>query len=184
MPKMARSEDLLTPPFLAAFAHVWEPRAFEPGDPLKYQLSMIFAADAIGELKKAATAVARQQWGDDIPANMKSPFIDAGLPQHAKHDGFEAGKVFIRATSNEDRPPKIVGPDVRPLTEKSDFYSGCTAVAYVNFFAWERRTGCGISCGLQMVQKIRDGEPLGSGSADPSSVFTAVGAPAADDFLS
>ena len=184
MAKAARSLDIVTPPFLVAFAHVWEPRAFEgePEDKAKYGVSMVFDADAdIAGLKAAASKVARDQWGDNLPAEMKNPFLDAGA--HSQHEGFEPGGMFIRATSQRDRPPGVVGPDTRPITVQSDFYSGCRAGALVNFYAWERRTGCGVSCGLIHLQKIADGDPLGSSAPKPADVFSAVGAPSAADMF-
>ena len=70
-----------------------------------------------------------------------------------------AGCWFINA--NNKNKPFVVDKNVQPILEATEFYSGCYGKASVNLFPYTT-VGCGIGCGLNGVQKIKDGEPLGS----------------------
>ena len=48
--------------------------------------------------------------------------------------------------------------------DHSEIYSGVYGRASITFYAFNTKTSRGIACGLQNIQKIRDGEPLGGHS--------------------
>ena len=56
------------------------------------------------------------------------------------------------------------------IYDESEVYSGCYARVSVNFYAFNSNGNRGIACGLNNLQKIRDGEPLG-GRASAESDF-------------
>jgi hypothetical protein len=60
------------------------------------------------------------------------------------------------------------------IIEEKDFYSGCFARATVRAFAYSNKGNNGVAFGLQNIQKLRDGDPLG-GRTRPSDDFQAVG---------
>lgn len=60
--------------------------------------------------------------------------------------------------------PGIVDIDRQAILEHSEVYSGIYGRASINFYAYNAKASKGIACGLQNVQKIRDGEPLGGHS--------------------
>ncbi len=47
---------------------------------------------------------------------------------------------------------------------RSEVYSGVYGRASINFYAFNSNGNKGIACGLNNLQKIRDGEPLGGKS--------------------
>ncbi len=51
-----------------------------------------------------------------------------------------------------------------PLRDRSEVYSGVYGRASINFYAFNSNGNKGIACGLNNLQKIRDGEPLGGKS--------------------
>ena len=53
---------------------------------------------------------------------------------------------------------------------RSEVYSGVYGRASINFYAFNSNGNRGIACGLNNLQKIRDGEPLG-GKASAESDF-------------
>ncbi len=59
------------------------------------------------------------------------------------------------------------------IIDPSAFYSGCIGNVSVNFFAYSVSGAKGIGCGLNNIQKLKDGPPL-SGRARPEADFTAV----------
>jgi hypothetical protein len=96
------------------------------------------------------------------------PFRDQG---ELKYPGYEAGAVFIRA-SNEKKPG-VIDARKNPIVNEADFYSGCYVRAHIHAFYYDNNGNKGISFGLDNVQKIRDGEPLG-GRMKAEDVFGAV----------
>ena len=57
--------------------------------------------------------------------------------------------------------PGIVDRDKMPVLDASEVYSGCFVRVALGAFAYNNSGNKGISFGLNHVQKLRDGEPLG-----------------------
>ena len=183
-----KNDNLITPEFRVAFAHVFEPREGDNGD--KYELVMIFDQSTdITALKNAASKAAREKWGDAATKlKLDSPFHDGTEKVDREgnvYDGFGPGVVYVRASSTYQ--PGIVDANLMPIIDRTAFYSGCYARAEVNAFAYDRNGKRGVSFGLRNLQKLRDGKSLGFKIAKAGEVFTAVGgsnaAPAAGDPL-
>ena len=68
---------------------------------------------------------------------------------------------------------------VKKILTRSEVYSGVYGRASISFYAFNSNGNRGIACGLNNLQKIRDGEPLG-GRASAESDF----ADDDEDFLS
>lgn len=166
---------VMTPKFRVSFPDVFVARAMEQGQEPKFAITMLFAKDAdLSALKAAAQQAVIDKWGADPkkwPANLKSPFRDQG---DMEYEGYEKGCIFVRATSKQK--PGVVGLDAKTPLEPADFYPGCYARATVNAFAYEAKGNKGVSFGLQNVQKLEDGDPLG-GRSRPDQDFEPVAAP-------
>jgi hypothetical protein len=67
-----------------------------------------------------------------------------------------------------------------PVLERSEIYSGVYARVSVNFYAFNSNGNKGIACGLNNVQKLRDGQPLGGKSRAEDDFATESD----EDFLS
>ena len=89
-----------------------------------------------------------------------------------------AGCYFVNA--NSSTAPGVVDADRQPIIERSEVYSGVYGRASINFYAFNVNGNKGIACGLNNLQKIRDGEPLGGKSSAESDFATDDD----DDFLS
>ena len=70
--------------------------------------------------------------------------------------------------------------DCNLILTRSEVYSGVYGRASINFYAFNSNGNKGIACGLNNLQKIRDGEPLGGKSSAASDFATDVD----EDFLS
>ena len=68
--------------------------------------------------------------------------------------------MFINA--NSSTAPGIVDADCQQILERSEVYSGVYGRASINFYAFNSNGNKGVACGLGNIQKVRDGEPLGS----------------------
>src|SRR4051812_43451094 len=66
--------------------HVWEPVAFEEGQPKEYSVSLLIPKSDIDTIKKieeaidaAARAVARNEFGNMVPHDLMQPLRDGDL---------------------------------------------------------------------------------------------------------
>ena len=115
--------------------------------------------------------------GRTVPALsvIKTPLRDGDIER--PDDPAYANAYFINA--NSATAPGIVDADCNPILSRSEVYSGVYGRASISFYAFNSNGNKGIACGLNNLQKIRDGEPLG-GKASAASDFATDDA---DDFL-
>lgn len=178
---------IYTPKFRVSFPNVFEARAMgeDPNSKKKYSLTMLFNMAEIkkdpaqlklwNDMRAALQVAAREEWGDKIPAGLKSPFRDG--KEKEQYDGYGEGIIFASATSMTR--PGLVDRNNARIISAEDFYAGCYARATVNAFAWKFMGKVGLSLGLQNIQKLEDGEPFG-GKSKPEDDFDALeGSPAA-----
>lgn len=107
---------------------------------------------------------------------LKTPLRDGDLER--PDDAAYADSYFINA--NSASAPGIVDADRQPILERSEVYSGVYGRASINFYAFNSNGNKGIACGLNNLQKIADGEPLGGKSRAEDDFETDDN----DDFLS
>ena len=81
--------------------------------------------------------------------------------------GPECKGCYVITVSTKQKPV-IVDNMRNPITDPGEVYSGCYGRAAINFYGYNSNGKKGISAGLQSIQKLHDGEPLGGarGSAD------------------
>lgn len=164
---------VITPEFRVSFPNVFrtaKPMAGATGDP-KYGLTALFKkGEDISALKAAAEEACIEKWGpkDKWPKNLRSPFRDAG---EKEFDGYVEGAIFINATSKQR--PGLVDANMNDIIDETEFYAGCYARASINAFAYDTAGNRGVAFGLNNVQKLRDGEPLG-GRTRPEDDFEPV----------
>ena len=84
-----------------------------------------------------------------------------------------------RTDVNSASAPGIVDANRQPIIERSEMYSGIYGRASINFYAFNVNGNRGIACGLNNLQKLRDGEPLGGKASAESDFATEED----DDFL-
>ena len=143
-----------------SYANVWDAKSINGGTP-KYSVSLIIPkSDTVTVNKiKAAIAAAYEEGqsklkgnGKTVPALsvLKTPLRDGDLER--PDDPAYSDAYFINA--NSATAPGIVDADRQPILERSEVYSGIYGRASINLYA----------CGLNNLQKIRDGEPLGGKS--------------------
>lgn len=95
-----------------------------------------------------------------IPAlsALKTPLRDGDAER--PDDPAYAGHYFLNANNKEK--PGVVDKNRDKIIDNSELYSGIYARCSLSFFAFNSNGNKGIACALNHVQKIRDGEPLGS----------------------
>ena len=168
-----------------SYANVWEPKSINGGTP-KYSVSLIIPkSDKVTIQKiKAAIQAAYEEGesklkgsGKSVPSLsvLKTPLRDGDL----ERPDDEAYKNAYFVNANSATAPGIVDADRQQIIDRSEVYSGVYGRASINFYAFNSNGNKGIACGLNNLQKIRDGEPLG-GKASAESDFATD---ADDDFL-
>ena len=88
---------------------------------------------------------------------LKTPLRDGDLER--PDDEAYKGCYFINA--NSATAPGIVDADRQPILDRSEMYSGVKGRASINLYAYNVNGNRGIACGLNNLQKISDGTPLG-----------------------
>ena len=148
-----------------SYANVWDPKSINGGAP-KYSVSLIIPKSdtATVEKIKAAIQAAYEEGesklkgnGKTVPALsvLKTPLRDGDLER--PDDEAYKGCYFINA--NSATAPGIVDADRQSILERSEVYSGVYGRASINLYAFNSNGNKGIACGLNNLQKIRDGEP-------------------------
>ena len=153
-----------------SYANVWDPKSINGGTP-KYSVSLIIPKSDTATVNKinAAIQAAYEEGQGKLKGNGKSvpplsaiklPLRDGDLER--PDDEAYRDSYFINA--NSASAPGIVNADCSPILERSEVYSGVYGRASINLYAFNSNGNRGIACGLNNLQKMRDGEPLGGKS--------------------
>lgn len=153
-----------------SYVNAWEAKSINGGAP-KFSVSLIIPKSDTKTIEKikAAILAAYEEGqgklkgnGKSVPALsvLKTPLRDGDAER--PDDEAYADAYFINA--NSATAPGIVDADRNPILDRSEVYSGVYGRASINFYAFNSNGNKGIACGLNNLQKIRDGEPLGGKS--------------------
>ena len=170
-----------------SYANIWDPKAPLGGGTPKYSVSLIIPKDDTATVNKinAAIQAAYEEGQSKLKGNgksvpplsaIKTPLRDGDIER--PDDPAYAGCYFVNA--NSASKPGVIDADRQPIIERSEVYSGVYGRASINFYAYNVNCSKGIACGLNNLQKIKDGEPLG-GKASAEADFATEDD---DDFLS
>lgn len=169
-----------------SYVNAWEPKSINGGAP-KYSVSLIIPKSDTKTIEKIQAAIQAaydegqgklKGNGKSVPALsvLKTPLRDGDAER--PDDEAYADSYFINA--NSGTAPGIVDADRQPILDRSEVYSGVYGRASINFYAFNSNGNKGIACGLNNLQKIKDGEPLGGKSRAGDDFDTEED----DDFLS
>lgn len=168
-----------------SYANVWDAKSINGGAP-KFSVSLIIPKSDTKTVEKikAAIRAAYEEGqsklkgnGKSVPALsvIKTPLRDGDTER--PDDPSYAGCYFINA--NSSAAPGIVDADRQPILDRSEVYSGVYGRASISLYAFNSNGNRGIACGLNNLQKIKDGEPLGGKSRAEDDFATEED----DDFL-
>ena len=168
-----------------SYANVWEPKSINGGTP-KFSVSLIIPKSDTKTVEKIKAAIEAAYHegesklkgnGKSVPplAALKTPLRDGDAER--PDDEAYANSYFINA--NATTAPGIVDVDRNPILTRSEVYSGVYGRASISFYAFNSNGNKGIACGLNNLQKVRDGEPLGGKASAEDDFATDED----DDFL-
>lgn len=162
-----------------SYVHLLEPFSNMDGKDPNYSVVLLIPKSDRATIKalKDAQKVALEngkssKFGGKIPPNWKNTLRDGDEEKDTDEQPEYAGHLFVTVSSN--RKPGVVDRQMNPITtgdpDLDGIYSGCYARVTLNCYPFAAQGNKGVSFGLQNVQKLRDGEPLGSYSS-PESDF-------------
>ena len=155
-----------------SYCNLFQPRSNQPNQEAKYSVTVLVPksnAQAKAAIDAAINYAIEQgvskSWNGVRPPQ---PSIcihdgDGARPSDGMPYGEECkGHWVFTASSKADRAPFVVDANVQPILQQAEVYSGMYGQVNVSFFPYNNSGKKGIGCGLNGVQKLRDGEPLGS----------------------
>ena len=154
-----------------SYLNCWEPKAAPDGGKPKFSVSLIIPKSDTRTVEKIRAAIQAayeegqsklKGTGKSVPAlsALRTPLRDGDVDR--PDDEAYKGSWFINA--NSDSAPGIVDADRQPILTRSEMYSGVKGRASINLYAYNVNGNRGIACGLNNLQKIADGTPLGGKS--------------------
>ena len=172
-----------------SYANVWEAKSITGSTPT-FSVSLIIPKDdtvTVAKIKAAIKAAYEEGQGKlkgnskYVPdlEDLKTPLRDGDMDR--KGDPAYANSWFVNA--NSTTKPGVVDGDRQPIIETSELYSGIIGRASINFYAYNSNGNKGIAAGLNNLQKLADGTPLG-GHSRAEDDFADLDDEDDDDFLS
>lgn len=155
-----------------SYTHLFKPFSSRPGIEPKYGVTVLVPKSDIATkqridaaIRAAIEAGVAKAWKGIRPPVIAFPVHDGDGPRPSDGTPFrdECRGCWV-FTASSKQPPQVVDINLNPITNQSDVYSGIYGRVSIRFFAYENSGKKGIGCGLNNVQKIEDGEPLGGGS--------------------
>lgn len=146
-----------------SYLHVFEPKKAPGSDVARYSVAILFPKSnkalkkRIDAAVEAAKLAGKDKWKGRIPPNLKMPIRDGDAER--PDDETYAGMWFFNATSGT-KPGIVDSTGKNPIIDATELYSGCYGRVSVNFYPFSNSGNVGVACGLNNMQKLRDGEPL------------------------
>lgn len=170
-----------------SYPHLFKPTSFDGNaEQAKYTTDIIIPKDseAASQLRTEYDKVSSNAVKDKkLKRNQLTPFIravgtTAGILVDCDDDldryppEIYGGCYILRAKSK--RKPNVVDRMLSPISEEDEaIYGGVMANVNINLYAYNK-IGAGIAVGLNGVQKIADGDPIGEGRPSVASMFEAA----------
>lgn len=159
-----------------SYVNIFKSRAFQAGQDAKYSVCLLIPKEDKATIKKIKATIDEavqegiaSKWGGKKPANLKLPLRD-GDDERADEAPEYEGVYFLNANSTQK--PGIVDKDLNEILDPDEVYSGCWGRASINFFPFNSNGNKGIGVGLNNIQKLSDGDPLGAARASAEADFS------------
>lgn len=188
MATMTTATRVITGRVRFSYANVFKPRAANEGQEPKYSVCLLIPKRDKATLQKvrdaceAARLGSADKFNGKVPETLKLPIHDGDgdMPNGGEY-GPECKEHWVVNASSREKPG-VVDQDKQEILDSTEFYSGCYGRASVNFYAYNVNGNKGIGAGLNNVQKLADGDPLGGNRSKAEDDF-AEDLEDDDDFL-
>ena len=166
-----------------SFIHVFQPYAQQVGQEPKFSTTILVPKSDFTTKAAMDTAVrmaidqgVSKCWNGVRPPQPSVCIHDGDGVRPSDGQAFgEECKGHWVFTASSKQQPFVVDANVQNMINPVEVYSGCYGRASVNFFPYSVSGKKGIGCGLNGIQKLRDGESLG-GRISAEEAFGAMAA--------
>ena len=146
-----------------SFPALFEPVSFENG-PAKYSVMLLIPKSdkkTIGKIREAEEEAKKNgvstKWNGKMPKEIRSIIKDGD----ESADDFPEREDMWVMTVRTDRKPQVVDAQLNPVLDLAEVYSGVYGRVSINAYPYLFAKQAGVSFGLNNVQIVADGEPLG-----------------------
>ena len=170
-----------TRPVRISYAKIFEKEKNDLSGNMEYSAMFLIPKDdskTVQQVKDAINSAMTLKWGANVPNGVRIPLRDGdksgptGVPSGATAgDAPYGGHYFVNAKNTTDAGPALWDQKGQLSREfdKGKIASGDYVLCALNTYAYDNKSK-GVGFGLQGVQLVRKGEPLGN-SFDGSKVF-------------
>ena len=158
-----------------SYAHVFQPRKNEQSGKMKYDCCIVVSKDdkqavqLINEALEGAKALYKEKFG--APKGRLKTVVHDGDEDRPDDDTF-AGKLYINASSNRKPGVKMIEAGMLvDCLDEDEVYSGVKGAASLRFYPYNNAGNTGISCNLDNLLKLEDGDRIGGGSMSADQAF-------------
>lgn len=163
-----------------SFTHLTEPYAISDGQEPKYQTMILIPKSDKKTYEKIVNAQ-KEAFKDEAQGKLKGLTFDKTKTTLKDGDDVagerpECADHWTMNVSTKNKP-EILGTQrdadgkLKAITDDEEIYSGMYGRVSLNFFAYNSNGNKGISCGLNNVQKTKDGDVLGGGRTNAQDDF-------------
>ena len=111
-------------------------------------------------MQAAAQEGVSTKFNGQMPAMLKNPMHDGdGARPNGEPFGEECKGHMVMTASSKQRP-EVVDANCQAILNPAEVYAGCYGRVSLNFFPYNTNGNRGVGCGLNNVQKTREGDPL------------------------
>ena len=168
-----------------SYCHLFQPVSRNVNEDPKYSTTILLPkSNAAGKaeidraIEQAANEGVSKKWNGVKPPYIAIPIHDGdGVRESGEPFGEECKGCWV-FTASSKQAPFVVDAQVQNIINPQEVYSGMYGNVNVTFFPYNSNGRKGVGCGLNGVQKVRDGEPL-SGRVTAAEAFKPVAQEAA-----
>lgn len=176
----AKSTEVVTKkPVRLSYVYLNTPRKNEDGSDGKYSATLLIPKTdkaTVKALEAAIEAAKAEGVADGIKGarDFESPLRDGDgkRPRGGEYGPECKGMMVVNAISKNR--VKVCDRMRNEILDADEIYSGMWANVLVRFKCFSVPGNKGISCYLNLVQKVRDDQPLGSAAPKADDVFEAI----------
>ena len=151
-----------TPEAILSFPHLFEPTSAPGSTRETFNAMLIFPKGTdLTALKELAKEVFREKFPNGAKG-ARDPFRNGNEKVEEWGEIFRDA-TYVRVSSN--LRPAVVDRQKQFITEPEQVYGGQFVRAVIHAYGYDTSGNKGIAFGLDAIQIIRDGEPLGNGGS-------------------
>lgn len=152
-----------------SYVHLFQPFANANGGEAKYSATVLVPKTDTATKQRMDAAIdaakrlgANKSWNGVAPPIVAIPVYDGDgvRPSDGMPFGDECKGHWV-FTASSKQPPQVVDAQCQTIIDQSQVYSGMYGRVSITFYPYNFSGKKGIGCGLNNVQKLEDGEPLG-----------------------